>query len=156
MIDIAIPGYHPIKICHIVMDFNGTIAIDGKIIAGVAERICQLSHHATIHVVTADTFGSAASQLKNLPCKLFILSSEHQDVGKLEYIKKLGVEITACIGNGNNDRLMLQESILGIALIQEEGASVQTILAADVVCFNILSALDLLLNPKRLIATLRL
>ena len=57
--------------------------------------------------------------------------------------------------NGQNDNLMLAVAALGIVVIGEEGAAVQTILASRVICRDILSALDLLLKPKRLTATLR-
>ena len=36
---------------------------------------------------------------------------------------------------------------LGIAVIQEEGASVETVLAADIVCSDVMDALELLANP---------
>ena len=50
---------------------------------------------------------------------------------------------------------MLQQSALGIALLQAEGAAAQTVMSADVVATNILDALALLTNPLRLVATLR-
>jgi soluble P-type ATPase len=50
---------------------------------------------------------------------------------------------------------MLKEAILGIAVIQEEGAAVESLVAADIVTRSILDALDLLLRPLRLTATLR-
>ena len=59
------------------------------------------------------------------------------------------------VGNGRNDRLMLKEAALGIALLQAEGAAGEALLAADVVAPDILAALDLLLAPDGLIATLR-
>jgi soluble P-type ATPase len=62
----------------------------------------------------------------------------------------------AAIGNGRNDQLMLAAAALGIAVVQEEGAAIESLSAADVVLPDIRSALDLLLFPKRLIATLRL
>ncbi|HKJ46485.1 MAG TPA: hypothetical protein VJ991_11715, partial [Balneolales bacterium] len=58
-------------------------------------------------------------------------------------------------GNGRNDRLMLDEAAVGIAVIQKEGASFQSLQAADVICTNIIDALELLVYPKRLTATLR-
>ena len=54
-----------------------------------------------------------------------------------------------------NDRLMLKEAALGIAVILKEGASAESVAAADVVCTDIVAALELLQNPLRLIATLR-
>ena len=63
--------------------------------------------------------------------------------------------MTVCIGNGRNDSLMLKEAALGICLIQAEGANVVSLLNADIACKSAKDALELLLNPKRLIATLR-
>jgi len=40
-------------------------------------------------------------------------------------------------------------------VIHEEGAAVKAILAADIICKDILHALRLLTSTKRLIATLR-
>lgn len=70
--------------------------------------------------------------------------------------KKLSAENAACVGNGRNDQLMLKEAALGIAVISEEGAALATLNAADVVCTHIVSALELLTNPLRLMATLRI
>jgi soluble P-type ATPase len=50
---------------------------------------------------------------------------------------------------------MLKASALGVAVIQGEGAAFETLASADVVCTDIRSALSLLSNPMRLIATLR-
>jgi soluble P-type ATPase len=59
------------------------------------------------------------------------------------------------MGNGRNDRLMLQTAALGVAVCQAEGAAVQTMLAADVIVPDTQAALDLLIYPLRLVATLR-
>ena len=155
MIEISIPGHRDLRISHLVLDHNGTLACDGMLLSGVGERLKALSDRVRIHVVTADTFGKAREQLSGLPCELAILSLEDQDTAKLLYIEQLGTEETACIGNGRNDRLMLKEAALGIAVVQEEGAAAAAVLASDVVCPDIRSALDLLSHPKRLIATLR-
>jgi soluble P-type ATPase len=76
-------------------------------------------------------------------------------VDKLEYIAQLGRKTVAAVGNGRNDRLMLQAAGLGIAVIGPECAAAEALAAADIVAPNILAALDLLLNPLRLVATLR-
>ena len=68
---------------------------------------------------------------------------------------RLGREQCVGIGNGRNDRLMLQAAALGIVVMQAEGAAVETMLAADVVVPDITIGLDLLLHPLRLVATLR-
>ena len=102
-----------------------------------------------IHILTADTFGKAASRLKGIPCEVSILSLEDQDLGKLDYVKRLGALHTVCIGNGRNDRMMIKEALLGIVVILAEGAAVETLTSADVVCNSIVSALELLKNPLR-------
>lgn len=155
MVEIKIPGYKTLKLEHIVMDYNGTMACDGYLIEGVREKLKILAGSMKLHVLTADTFGMAASQLKGIPVLLSILPLDNQETGKLDYVKKLGADSSACIGNGRNDRLMLKGAGLGIALIQEEGTSVETLISADVVCKDILAALDLFTKTKRLIATLR-
>jgi soluble P-type ATPase len=155
MLEIIIPGYKTLSIHHLVMDYNGTLAVDGVLLDGVLPRLLILSEHVCLHVVTADTFGIARSQLASLPCELVILPGESQAQAKLDYIRRLGEDQVAAIGNGRNDQRMLQAAALGIAVIQGEGAARETCLAADVLAPDILIALDLLLNPKRLIATLR-
>ena len=155
MIKIKIPGYKTLQLNHLVMDYNGTMACDGYLLEGVDEKLKILADNIKLHVLTADTFGMAASQLKGIPALLSILPPDNQDTGKLDYIKKLGADSSVCIGNGKNDSLMLKSAGLGIALIQDEGASAETLFSADVVCKDILDALDLLTNTGRLVATLR-
>lgn len=155
MIKIDVPGYKNLRLEHLVMDYNGTLAVDGELLPGVARGLARLKDKMTIHVVTADTFGKAADQLEGLPCQLTVLGRDGQDVGKLFFVRSLGSESVAAIGNGRNDRMMLKESELGIAVILDEGAAVETLLSADIVCPSIPSALALLNNPLRLTATLR-
>ena len=155
MIEIAIPGYMKLQLKHLVLDYNGTLAVDGELIPGVKDALKNLAKELQIHILTADTFGKVKSRIEGIPCDLSILPVENQDTGKLDYVKSLGAEHTVCMGNGRNDRLMLKEAALGIALILEEGAAVETLVEADIACTTILSALELLTNPLRLTATLR-
>lgn len=155
MLEIAIPGYKDLHFEHLVLDYNGTLACDGKLLGGVRDRLAALSEKLKIHVLTADTFGQAKSGLRKVPCQLSILAVNDQAKAKLDYVQKLGPESAVCIGNGRNDRLMLREAQLGIAVILGEGAATETQDAADLVCTDICTALDLLLNPMRLVATLR-
>ncbi len=155
MIEIEIPGNKTLKIVHLVLDYNGTIAFDGALIDGVKEALDELSQMLTVHVITADTFGSVKKALEDIDCNLALIPLDRQDVAKQEYVKNLGCEKTVSMGNGVNDRLMLKSSALGVAVIQEEGAAFKTLASADIVCTDIKSALSLLNNPLRLIATLR-
>ena len=155
MIQVNVPGYKVLELDYLVLDYNGTLSCDGEVIEGVKKRLSTLSERLSVHVITADTFGKVKSRLKNVPCEITVLPLEKQDVAKLEYIKQLGADRTVCIGNGRNDRLMLKAAALGIAVVLEEGAALETVMDADVVFTRINSALDLLSNPLRLIATLR-
>jgi len=155
MIEIAIPGYKKLQLKHLALDYNGTLAVDGELLPGVKEALRGLAKGLQIHILTADTFGKVRSQVESMPCELSILPLDNQDKGKLDYVKSLGAQHTVCIGNGRNDRLMLKEAALGIAVILEEGVATETLAAADIVCTGILPALELLTNPLRLTATLR-
>ena len=127
MIEIDIPGYRTLTIEHIVFDYNGTLAVDGEVISGVKEALRSLAERLTIHILTADTFGKVKSRLSDLPCEITILPENEQDIGKRNFVQSLGVDRTVAVGNGRNDRLMLQASALGIAVILGEGASAQTL-----------------------------
>ncbi len=93
--------------------------------------------------------------LAGSPCHVSILPPGRQDEGKLAYVEGLGCDHTVAIGNGRIDTLMLEASALGIAVVLDEGAALKAVMAADVCCNSIVSALELLLNPLRLVATLR-
>lgn len=155
MIEISIPGYKNLQLKHLVLDYNGTIACDGELLPGMKAALENLSDKLQVHVLTADTYGKVRGKLKKISCDISTLGSGNEDAAKLDYVLQLGSEFTVCIGNGRNDRLMLKEAALGIAVVQEEGAFAETLMSADVVCTNIVSALGLLTNPLRLIATLR-
>ncbi len=155
MIRIEIPGIKTVEVHHLVLDYNGTIALDGTLIPGVKEMLNGLSEKLEVHIVTADTFGKAAENLKGVNCTLTLINSPDQRSFKKEYVMKLGKEITVSVGNGANDEYMLAESAIGIVLIQKEGACSKSVMSADIVCGSILEAIDLLNNPLRIAATLR-
>ena len=155
MIEIDIPGFGSLRLERLILDYNGTIAVDGQPVQGVKERLIALARHVEIHVLTADTFGGVEKKLSDIPCKIHILPLGAQDKGKMEYVDRLGADKAVCIGNGRNDVMMLKKAALGIAVVQNEGAAASAVLSADVVVTDILFALDLISNQMRLIATLR-
>lgn len=155
MLELDIPGFRKLKLVHMVLDFNGTIACDGRLIRGIEEILADLARVFSVHVLTADTFGGVQRELEGISCSVAILEKEDQARAKAEYVRGLAPGEAVCIGNGRNDALMLREAALGIAVIQEEGAAGEVLLAADIVTRDILDALDLLRHPLRLTATLR-
>ncbi len=143
MLTLTIPGGKTLQLSHLVLDYNGTIACDGRLIDGVKGRLLALAKSLTIHVVTADTFGSVREALTGIPCRLIIIPVEHQAEAKRARVAELKAASCVCVGNGRNDRLML------------EGVAVEAVLAADILVSSVLDALDLLMHPLRLTATLR-
>ena len=77
---------------------------------GVKERLVQLSKVVDIHIVSADTHATAKKHLGDLPITIHILKTEQQDCKKREYLEKLVPAHVAAMGNGHNDRLLLQET----------------------------------------------
>jgi len=149
---VAISGQRSVKVSHLVLDFNGTLARDGSLLPGVAARLRKLSRQVHITVATADTFGKVRSVLKGLPLDVEIVETG-QD--KLRLLKRLGPSHVAAIGNGRNDVPMMQKAAISIAVIGPEGAAGAVLTASDVVVRDVREALDLLARPLRLKATLR-
>jgi len=154
MFTVDIPGRGRLEIAHLVLDLNGTLAVDGVVPDAVLERLRTLSNDIRVHVVTADTFGTAA-RLRGQGVQVQVLAPGDQIEAKAALVRALGAPHTIAIGNGSNDEAMVREAAVGIAIVGQEGASARTVLAADIVVTRIEDALDLLLTPARLIATLR-
>ena len=155
MIGISVPGRGSHSIEHLVLDLNGTISVDGRIVKGVKEKLGELSGELEITVVTADTNRNAESLLAGLPLGLHTIRENQENEQKLAVVLEKGKENTVSIGNGCNDVSMLRESAIGICVVGREGASAEALMASDVVVPTINDALDLLLKPHRLRATLR-
>lgn len=154
MLTISIPGREDLVLRHLLLDFNGTIAEDGRLAAGVAERLEILSRSLAIYVVTADTHGTAAAACEGLPVE--VLTYPTADVGaiKARVAEKLG-EGVACMGNGCNDLQMAEVCALSVCILGREGCCGALLGKSDVVVTSIADGLDLLLKPDRLRATLR-
>jgi P-type E1-E2 ATPase len=156
LLEIGIPEFGILRLEHLVLDYNGTIAFDGKLSPLVKEKLAQLSQKLKIHVLTADTFGTAHAQLADVPCEVHVMGSAEQDEQKERYVAALGALEVVAFGNGRNDRRMLKAAGLGIAVLGREGCAVESLVAADVCISDVIDGLDLLLYPKRLEATLKL
>lgn len=155
MLELPIPGRPPLQVAHLVLDYNGTLAVDGNLLPGVADRLSALAQRVDVHVITADTFGLAAVELGHLPVTLQIIGTGDQARAKLNLVESLGAKQVVAVGNGANDRLMLERAALGICVLGGEGAATPALLASDVVVRNPQDGFDLLLHPGRLAATLR-
>lgn len=155
MVTFYIPGREKNQIKHLLLDFNGTIAMDGILLDGIAASLRALTQTLDVHVVTSDTHGTVRSQLKDLPLTITILTSDDHTAEKARFVKKLGTESVIAIGNGYNDASMLLEAAIGMVVMQREGASAETLIQADIVFTDITHAFEAILNPQRLVASLR-
>jgi P-type E1-E2 ATPase len=155
VIEIAIPGRAVFRLEHLVLDVNGTIAADGMLINGVRERVETLKDRIHIVIVTADTRGNASELKRNLQVDFHKVDAGGEDEQKLALLQSLGRECTVCVGNGSNDVSMLKDAAIGICVIGPEGAFAEAATSSDILVTGINDALDLLLHPQRLIATLR-
>jgi P-type E1-E2 ATPase len=140
---------------HLVLDVNGTITVDGQLIEGVAKRLGELRHSMQVHLLTADTRGRQEAIDTQLGMQAVRISPTDQVAQKAAFVTKLGQEAVCAVGNGAIDAGMLREAALAIVVLGEEGLAVEALSAADVVVPHINAALDLLIDPLRLVATLR-
>ena len=155
MMGITVPGRGSHTIEDLILDLNGTISVDGRLVRGVKERLRELSEKLEITVVTADTNRNAESLLAGLPVRIHMIRENQENKQKLAVVLEKGKGKTVSIGNGCNDVSMLRESAIGICVLGREGASPEALMASDVVVPTINDALDLLLKLQRLRATLR-
>ncbi len=155
MIEITIPSRGFLRLQHLVLDVNGTIALDGQLLPGVSERLDRLSKNLQPCLVSADTQGTLSALASQLGIHAKRLDAGDECKQKAELVDGLGSHSVVAIGNGANDEEMLRRAALGIAVLGGEGLAVKCFHAADIVVPDIEVALDLLIHPKRLLATLR-
>ncbi len=155
MIDLTIPGIGNIQIVHLVLDVNGTLALDGTLLEGMPRAIASLSSRLDIHLITADTHGRQDQIDRLLGLTAVRLNPGNEAAQKAEYIHSLGGRNCAAIGQGANDALMLAEAVLGISVFSPEGLCTATMKSSCIVMPDIYSAFNLLDHPQRIVATLR-
>ena len=155
MIELEIPGQGNLKLQHLVLDVNGTIATDGNLREGVVKRLASLRDRLEIHLLTADTHGRQSLIDHQLNLRAQIIMPGDEAAQKAAFVEKLGAASVAAIGQGANDIEMLRKAGLGICILSPEGTSIYTLMGADLLVQDIFSALELLEKPMRIVASLR-
>ena len=155
MIELNIPGLGQIELEHLVCDVNGTLAVDGKLQAGLVRRLSTIKDRLSLHLLTADTHGKQELIDRQLNLEAVRVQPGKEAFQKAEFVRELWAERVVALGQGANDAQMLKEARLGICVFSVEGAAVETLLAADLIVPYINSALDLLEKPLRIVASLR-
>jgi P-type E1-E2 ATPase len=155
MIEMDIPGRGTLRIEHVVLDVNGTLAKDGRLLDKVARPLSALRDRVTIHLLTADTYNRQANIDLMLGLRAVRLQPGDESRQKADYVRQLGAERVIAIGQGANDAGMLTEAAVGVAVLGDEGLAGAALRSADIVMSSIYDALNLLEYPTRLVATLR-
>jgi len=155
MLKLEIPGRNDILLEGIVFDMNGTLTVDGELDAENRELLMLLAGKLKVYVLTADTFGTAATMFAGLPLELCRLKRRMGFLEKKEFIDSRNSSSLAAVGNGYNDHLMLKSAVLGICVLGSEGAHYLAMAHADLIVSSTRAALELFLHPLRLIAGLR-
>ncbi len=155
MIELTIPGREPVSIRHLVTDVNGTLAVDGVLIDGLARRITSLRDRLKIHMLTADTHGRQATIDEQLNLKAIHVQPGKEAAQKADFVRDLGADSVIAIGQGANDAEMLKIAAFGVCIMSLEGVAVETLVSADILVPDIFAALDLLDKPVRIVASLR-
>ena len=155
MIKLDIPGRGVVQLAHLVCDVNGTLAVDGQLHAGVAQIFATLRERLSLHLLTADTHGRQSIIDQQLDLEAVRVTRGNEAAQKAEYVRSLGSEHVAAIGQGANDAAMLKAAAIGIGILSVEGLSGDALLAADIIVPDIYAALGLLEKPLRIVATLR-
>jgi len=155
MVEIEIPGRGTYTLEHLVLDMNGTIALDGELLPDVRKLIAALRWWVHIVLITADTHGGAEALKKGLGVDLHVIESGDEAAQKLELVQGLGLEHVVAVGNGANDAAMLEACALGICVLGREGTATEALLTSDMVVADVCHAFEMLLRPMRIAATLR-
>ncbi len=155
MIELNIPGRGLVQLEHLVCDVNGTLALDGQLLDGLARDLTALRDRLELHLLTADTHGRQTVIDQQLGLQAVRVQAGQEAAQKADYVRQLGAHHVVAIGQGANDAEMLKAAALGICVLSREGAAGETLLAADLVTPDIFSALELLEKPLRIVASLR-
>ncbi len=155
MFEQEIPGYGKLEIKNLILDYNGTIAKDGKLLEGLGDILNKLAEIVDVYVLTADTYGSVEKEMEKFPVIVKVIKGENELVEKRDFARALGANVTMAIGNGYNDQLVFREVKISVVVMGSEACATILFNIADLVASDIYDALELLLNPTRLRSSLR-
>ena len=152
VLELDIPHRGALRLEHAVFDLNGTLALDGALLPGVREAARAVAAVLPCLLLTADTFGTGAAMAHELG---FAYQRVANGDEKQQVVRELSADAVVAVGNGQNDAAMFRAAALAIAVLGPEGAASAALQAAHLVAPSALYAMELLLSPSRLVATLR-
>ncbi|KKU52860.1 MAG: hypothetical protein A3H69_02085 [Candidatus Sungbacteria bacterium RIFCSPLOWO2_02_FULL_47_9] len=150
---LLIPNSETIELKTLILDLNGTLTLQGRIIEGVGERLAKIREKGLrIFLLSGDTRGNAKEVADELNIELVKASTGEE---KRTVALELDPTTCAAVGNGLIDAALFHVVKLSIAVMQAEGVHTKSLMEADIVVPSILNALDILIDENSLIATLR-
>ncbi len=154
MLTLLRPGQGSLEIEFLFVDFEGTLASDGRIHPKAKDKINLLSKRIRIHVFVKSGQALPEKTFRNVKAEIVYLTEETSSKQKNDWLEKHGPGRIVAIGNGVDDVRVIEEAGFGICVIGKEGASGEAVQKADLVVMSILDAFDFLLKPLRQKATL--
>lgn len=154
-LELNIPGRGVVRLTKIIFDLNGTLTVDGKMCEKTLFLLKKAAEVLEVFILTADTLGSAMQIGRESNINVRIVSGENTSAAKIDFIELSGPAQTMAVGNGANDAGMLEKAAISIAVLGPEGCAVEALRAAELVVKNVDDALNMVLKPRRLIASLR-
>ncbi len=148
-----IPGSGELKLETIILDLNGTLSVGGGIVEGVHDRLAAIKELGfKVLFFTGNTRNDAEAIAEELGIEWRLAKNANE---KRDLALAMNPETCVSIGNGLIDLELMKAVKLRIVTLQAEGVHVQTLLNSDIIVPNMNDALDLFIDPQRLIATLR-
>ena len=154
MISIQRPGMEDLDIHFVLIDFEGTLAMDGRVHPKAKDKVNLLSKRASIYILTKSNREKVEETLRKMKAEILYVAEGDSSQQKLNVLQRLGPHQTAVIGNGLDDGQIMEQAGLGMCVIGKEGSSAEAMAKADLVVTHVLDALDFLLKPLRQRATL--
>ena len=154
MISIQRSGMESLDIHFVLIDFEGTLAMDGRVHPKAKDKVNLLSKRVTVYILTKSSKEKVEETLRKMKAEILSVAEGDSSQQKLNVLQRLKPHQTAVIGNGLDDSPIMEQAGLGMCVIGREGASAEAMAKADLVVTNVLDALDFLLKPLRQRATL--
>jgi len=146
-------GVGEIELTNIILDLNGTLAINGKLVEGVKNRLVKLKQMGfNLYLFTGDQRGNAIDLASEISIKVQKATTSDE---KEALTMKLETEKTVAIGNARIDIGTFKSCKLRIGTLQAEGIHTEILPYIDILVPSINDALDLLINSDVFNATMR-
>lgn len=149
-----IPGARALKLHHLVCDVEGTLTLDGRFQEELFRPLLGLRDRLELHILTVDAYRQQDALDFRLGFPAIRIQPGNEADQKRAFVESLKPGVVV-IGQGADDAEMLKAADLGICVLSAEGAALETLLAADLIVPDTLRALQLLMNPLRIVNTLR-